>query len=209
MVDRDCRNNDALPFDNMGHDGIDLSRGLGLIWDMRNIKQIEKKGPALIYLTTPTRDLMPIFKLAHLARQAVLQLERAANEADGEIVGYALLPSALYALVGFQGSYDLPEFMHNYKWLSSRAIVAQEHGEFHKRLYRKDKFKPWMNRFDNLAIGTQAQFRAKLDYMHNEPIRKGLAIEPTDWEFSSARDWIRGEPGLISVSKDLARFGLV
>ncbi|HBC46588.1 MAG TPA: hypothetical protein DCZ43_06035 [candidate division Zixibacteria bacterium] len=193
----------------MGHDDIDFSPCSWLIWDMRIITRIEKKGPALIYLTTPTRDLMPIFKLDHLARQAVLQLERAANEADGEILGYALLPSTLYVLVGFQGSYDLPGFIYNYKWLSSRAIVAQEHGEFHERLYRKDKFKPWMNRFDNLAIGTQAQFRAKLDHLHNEPVRKGLAVEPTDWEFSSARDWVRSEPGLISVSKDIAKYGLV
>jgi putative transposase len=173
---------------------------------VRKINRVEKKGPALIYLTTPTRDLMPIFRLENLARQAVLQFGRAAIEAEGEIFGYVLLPSALYALVGFQGTYDLPSFMHNFKWLSSRAIVAQEHGEFHERLYRKDKFKPWMNRFDNLAISTKAQFEAKLEYLHNEPVRKGLVNNPADWEFSSARDWIKGEPGLIGVSRDWTRY---
>jgi REP element-mobilizing transposase RayT len=166
-----------------------------------------KPGPALYYLTTPTRDHLPIFGLAHLASQVAPQLGRAAREDNAVVAGYCLLPSTLYAIVGFQGEYDLAGFMYNFKWLSSRAIFAQDHGEYHERLFRKDKFRPWMNRFDQMYIGTKEEFNAKLDYIHNEPVKRGLTAKPTEWEFSSARDWISGEQGRIPVAKEIPWLG--
>ena len=65
---------------------------------------------------------------------------------------------------------------------------------------------PWMNRFDNQIISTREQFEARLAYLHNEPVRRGLAARTADWEFSSARDWLPGEPGLIRIEKDLRIF---
>jgi REP element-mobilizing transposase RayT len=168
----------------------------------------EKQGPALIFLATPTREMMPIFRLQPLARQAILQLGRAADEHDALIYGYCLIPSSLYALVGFPAKYDLGAFMYKYKWLSSRAIMALDHGEFHDHLFRKGKFKPWMNRFDNLIVSSKEQYESRLNYIHNEPVCKGLVPDPTQWEFSSAGDLIANRPGLIRIEKDLSVFRL-
>jgi hypothetical protein len=176
---------------------------------MRVISRAEKKGPALIFLSTPTRDLMPIFSIEELAKQATVQLGRAAREANADVIGYALLPSALYTIVGFRGKYDLAGFVYNYKWLASRAIIAIDHGEFHERLYRNDKFKPWMNRFDNLVLSSHEQFRRRLEKIHNEPVNKGLVINPEDWSYSSAGDWILNRKGLIEIQKDISSFGLI
>ena len=30
-----------------------------------------------------------------------------------------------------------------------------------------------------------------MDYIHNNPVRRGLAATPTDWEWSSARFWVQ------------------
>ncbi len=168
----------------------------------------ERQGPALFFLATPTREMIPIFRLQSLARQAILQLRRVADEHDALIYGYCLIPSSLYALVGFAGKYDLGAFMYKYKWLSSRAIMALDHGEFHDRLFRKGKFKPWMNRFDNLTVSSRDQYESRMNYIHNEPVRKGLVPEPIQWEFSSAGDLIANRPGLIRIDKDLSIFRL-
>jgi hypothetical protein len=169
---------------------------------MRESKTILKPGPATLFVTTPTRDHLPIFSIDELAAQAVLQLGRAAGEFDAAIVGYCVAPWAAYAVLHFNGEYDLPGFMYHYKWLTSHAILGLDHGEFHERLFRRGKFKPWMNRFDQLAISTGEQLRSKLDYVHNEPVRLGLVKRPEDWKFSSARDWIHSTKGLIEITKD-------
>ncbi|MGH8014685.1 MAG: hypothetical protein ACREBV_00655, partial [Candidatus Zixiibacteriota bacterium] len=47
----------------------------------------------------------------------------------------------------------------------------------------------WQERFDDLAIFGEEQFLVKLNYIHNNPVKKGLANAPEEYEFSSAKDW--------------------
>jgi putative transposase len=41
----------------------------------------------------------------------------------------------------------------------------------------------------------------KLEYMHNNPLRRGYVDDPLHWRYSSARNYA-GMPGLIEVVKD-------
>ncbi len=160
----------------------------------------------MYFITTPTRDMMPIFSLPELALNAARQLERAVSEANASTYGYSILPDCLYAMIGFRGMHDLGEFVYEFKWLSSRAIIGLEHGPYHEQLYRKGKFKPWMNRFDRQEISTREQFNSRLEYIHNEPVRRCLVENMIDYEFSSARDWIIDKPGIILIEKRLSMF---
>jgi hypothetical protein len=171
---------------------------------MPGFNRENKPGPAVYYIATPTRDFMPIFSIAPLADQAVLQLGRAAKDKAVDIFGYCLLPTTLQAIIGFRGEHDLGSFLYHYKWLVSHAIICLEHGDYHERLYRKGKFKPWMNRFENSRLTSLIQVESKLEYLHNEPVKKGLAVSSLVWPYSSAADWLKLEKGMIPVSRDVA-----
>ncbi len=41
--------------------------------------------------------------------------------------------------------------------------------------------------------------RPKLDYIHDNPVRRGYVDELEHWRYSSARNYA-GEPGLIEVT---------
>ena len=69
--------------------------------------------------------------------------------------------------------------LRDIKSLSWRRLFAQEPGI-------------WMPRFDDLAIYTEKQFRTKLNYIHNNPVKAGLVSKVTEYEFSSAVDWLQG-----------------
>jgi hypothetical protein len=171
---------------------------------MARIARENKPGPAIYHIATPTRDFMPIFTMQPLAEQAVLQLGRAAMEKNVDIFGYCLLPTTLQAIIGFKEEHDLGSFLYHYKWLVSHAIICLDHGDYHERLYRKGKFKPWMNRFENNRLTSRLQVESKLEYLHNEPVIKGLTISASDWPFSSAAYWLKSRTGMISVSQDFA-----
>jgi len=175
---------------------------------MLHRKRIIKKGPAMHFVAAPTREHAPILSMPELAEHAVRQLARATSEANAAVAGYVALPSSVMALVAFRGDYDLAGFMYDFKRLSALDMIALEHGEFHERLYRKGKFRPWMGRFDQMKISSYEQFQARLDYMHNEPVRRGLVSRPLDWPFSSARDWLAKNRGMIEITKDLSCVGL-
>jgi putative transposase len=155
------------------------------------------KESTLIYITTPVIDMTSVFSIDELALEAVLQLGSAARQHNLAIVGYCIMPSYMQALVAAREEFDLSEFMHTYRWLSSRAIMCMELGEFEKKLQRKGKFKLWMRRYDHLIITTKDQFQARLDYIHNDPVKKGLVKAASEWRFSSAGDWLLQRDGYI------------
>lgn len=170
---------------------------------MARIARENKPGPAIYLIATPTRDFMPIFSMQPLAEQAVLQLGRAVKDKNVDLFGYCLLPTTLQAIIGFNEEHDLGSFLYHYKWLVSHAIICLDHGDYHERLYRKGKFKPWMNRFENSRLTSRQQLESKLEYLHNEPVKKGLANLASDWPYSSAADWLKSRTGMISVSQDI------
>ena len=43
--------------------------------------------------------------------------------------------------------------------------------------------------------------RQKLDYIHQNPVKRGYVSDPTHWRYSSARNYL-GEPGLVPVETD-------
>lgn len=42
--------------------------------------------------------------------------------------------------------------------------------------------------------------RQKLDYIHQNPLRRGYVDQPEHWRYSSARDY-QGQPGLIGIDR--------
>ncbi|WOD39955.1 hypothetical protein RRF56_04030 [Nodosilinea sp. E11] len=44
----------------------------------------------------------------------------------------------------------------------------------------------------------EAMMRQKLEYIHNNPVKRGYVDSPKHWRYSSARNYL-GEPGLIAV----------
>jgi hypothetical protein len=55
---------------------------------------------------------------------------------------------------------------------------------------RKHRF--WQGGTHPEAIYTQHFWREKIDYIHANPIRKGLVAEAHHWRYSSAAYWLEG-----------------
>ncbi|MBW2621916.1 MAG: hypothetical protein JRD68_03340 [Deltaproteobacteria bacterium] len=48
-------------------------------------------------------------------------------------------------------------------------------------------------------IGSEEMFLQKLEYIHNNPVRRGYVGDPVHWSYSSAWDYA-GERGLIKLA---------
>ena len=99
---------------------------------------------------------------------------------DASLYGYVLMSNHLHLLIGLTGGGpQLSAFMRDLKSLVWR------------RLFRMRRA-IWTPRFDDVAIYTEEQFRMKLNYIHNNPVKAGLAQRPEEYKYSSARVWLRG-----------------
>ena len=93
---------------------------------------------------------------------------------------------------------DLHAIMRDFKRFTSRAIHEQLVADGRTTLLtwladaaesargRRGEFSLWRSGFEPRAIYSERVLKQKLDYLHGNPVRKGLVSKPEDWFYSSA-----------------------
>lgn len=64
---------------------------------------------------------------------------------------------------------------------------------------RGNDYKVWQEGFHPIALETEDFVVQKLDYLHDNPVRKGYVEEPEHWKYSSARNYILNDHSVIQV----------
>ena len=57
----------------------------------------------------------------------------------------------------------------------------------------------WQARFYDFNVYTTGKKREKLEYMHWNPVTRGLVDHPKEWPWSSWSFYAKGEAGLIGI----------
>ena len=57
----------------------------------------------------------------------------------------------------------------------------------------------WQPRFYDFNVYSAKKRREKLDYMHANPVTRGLVQHPKDWPWSSFSFYAKGETGLLPI----------
>jgi len=107
---------------------------------------------------------------------------------------------------------DLSKEIGNFKSYSARRIIEiltehKEHGLLQQLAYYKEKHQRdrahqlWQDGNHPQEIRSAEMMRQKLEYMHNNPVRRGYVDDPAHWRYSSARDYA-GQTGLLPVKMD-------
>ncbi|MCK5124747.1 MAG: transposase [candidate division Zixibacteria bacterium] len=166
-------------------------------------KRLNISGPSLVFITTTVRDWIPVFENDKLAAVLLGQLKEALEHFHVEAVGYVLMPSHLHALLYFHQIERLSQFMQSFKILSAKKLATKMPKDMFKQMLVNDCFRLWKPRFDDLMIKSKEQFLIKLEYIHNNPVKKGLVLSAIDWKYSSAGDWHGSNLGIIPINKNL------
>jgi REP element-mobilizing transposase RayT len=104
---------------------------------------------------------------------------------------------------------DLSKEMQSFKSFSAKQIVRSlEHNHqtfwleqlcFYKRPDKvQSTYQVWQEGFHPQRIGQAAMLHQKLEYLHNNPVRRGYVDDPLHWRYSSARNYA-GQPGILEV----------
>src|SRR5881296_1432477 len=59
----------------------------------------------------------------------------------------------------------------------------------------------WQRRFYDFVVWSEGKRVEKLRYMHRNPVKRGLALEPEQWAWSSFRYYAYGERGAVLVNE--------
>jgi len=102
--------------------------------------------------------------------------------------------------------------MRDYKEFTSKRIIRQaevEHNEDWIKAFRRagsetgrSTNKVWQDSYWDKNIYTENFLRQKLNYIHRNPLRAGLADKPEDYPYSSYRNYVLGQEWLIEIDRD-------
>jgi len=66
---------------------------------------------------------------------------------------------------------------------------------------RGSKYKVWQEGFHPITIESDHFFFEKLNYIHENPVRKGFVDQPSHWRYSSARNYDRDDDSILAIEK--------
>jgi len=140
-------------------------------------------------VTTNVKNRQPLFA-EHYCCQTVIDGIKFLRTALGHRVhAYVLMPDHMHLVVTPRESGNISQSMPSLKLHTAREIGA----------LLGSKGGIWQARFYERALRTPKDVEEAIVYVHDNPIRAGLADSPEDYYWSSYRACILGEPTPIDV----------
>jgi len=109
-------------------------------------------------------------------------------------LGFVVMPDHVHALLWFPQTGQLSSLMKQWKQRSSFHIKAFVRESMHRYASTFAATEPvWQPRYYDFNVYSEKILLQKVQYMHENPVRAGMADSPCAWVFSSARWYDRGD----------------
>jgi putative transposase len=111
-------------------------------------------------------------------------LQKARSRYRFEVLGYVVMPEHVHLLVSEPGRGLLAGALQGLKLSVSRRVRTQPF---------------WLPRYYDFNVLTEEKRLEKLNYIHWNPMKRGLVDRPEDWRWSSYRYYQTGEQGRVTI----------
>ena len=167
------------------------------------------EGAALYYLTFSVIHWLPVFVSEEPCLIVADSLNFCHHHKALRTAAFVIMPTHLHLIVT-DADFDVQRLrqtlvdMRKHTGLHLADYCEQKLPEvFGQALHdtsRTDRARQfWQQSRHPEAIQSQDFFRARIDYLHDNPRRKGLVRDAADWRFSSAAHWLLEPPGESDV----------
>ncbi|MDM8558850.1 hypothetical protein [Candidatus Parabeggiatoa sp. HSG14] len=158
------------------------------------------------FMTCTVLEWLPVF-----TRQETVQILLEAftfrqQNHDFRLYGYVILENHLHCIIQ---SPELQKQIQHWKSYTARQIIdylqaKQVHPllkklAYYKKAHKTDReYQFWEEGTHPQWLQNEAMLLEKLEYIHNNPVKRGYIDDPLHWRYSSARNYA-GLEGLIPV----------
>jgi len=160
------------------------------------------------FMTLTICDWQPIFTRPESV-DIIFETWRYLQEnSNFKLYGYVILENHIHLIAQSNNiakdiqrfkSYTARKIIDHLKEQNVRLILDQL--AFYKKEHKTNSdYQLWQEGSHPQSIESEDILRQKLEYMHNNPVKRGYIDKPEHWRYSSARNYT-GEQGLIAVFK--------
>jgi len=170
----------------------------------RRVKRYTGRGD-LHFITFSCYERRPFLQTKRVKNIFVKILEEVRGRFGFRLMGYVLMPEHVHLLID-----ELPKALparviQVLKQRVSRILRGKKRRASGQLALRfpddlADYRRFWQRRYFDFNVYREKKLREKLDYMHANPVKRGLVSHPREWPWSSWSFYERGE-GLIQMDK--------
>jgi len=164
-------------------------------------------GAAPHFLTATVVNWTPLFSSQNLVQCLLDSLYYLQSEGRLILYAYVILENHLHLVAAAP---NLSKQIGNFKSYTARRIIdflvahnahnVLEQLAWHKLRHKYDRdYQLWQEGSHPEVIQGEVMMRQKIEYIHNNPVKRGYVDLPIHWRYSSARNY-GGLEGLIPVT---------
>jgi putative transposase len=118
------------------------------------------------------------------------------------VLGYVVMPDHFHLLMTEPQIGDPSKAMQLVKQLYAQRVVPRTRRKRSdaENAARSEPLHIWEARFYDFNVWTEHKRVEKLRYMHRNPVKRALVSEPEQWAWSSFRDYLLGQTGIVRVN---------
>jgi putative transposase len=164
------------------------------------------------FVTTTVIDWQYVFTAIPCFDIIVDSLRYCIKNKTLHVHGYVIMPNHAHYLLSTDDGTNLSDVMRDFGAYTSRRIteILEQEKRFDMlEVFRSaaeadgkgNRYKVWRDGFHPIAIESEQFFFEKLQYIHENPVRKGYVDQPEQWRYSSARNYVLDDDSVLAVER--------
>jgi putative transposase len=170
----------------------------------KNLKRYYGRGD-LHFVTFSCYRRLPLLKTVRARNVFVHALEVMRKRHQFKLLGYVVMPEHVHLLMSEPLKVTPSVVLKALKQRVSRDLRKKRRGISSAQLRlpfmnsgaELPRF--WQLRFYDFNVYSAKKKREKLEYMHSNPVERGLVKDAGAWVWSSFQFYAKGEPGLVTI----------
>ena len=161
--------------------------------------RVSQDTPAY-YLTSVTKDRLPVFRSDSINTITCLALDEARRSGDFQIFAYVIMPDHLHLITSCH--LKVPETLRFVNGITAHRIITylkQSGYDISLQKLRREsgarqhKYSLWDHHPNARLLTNESSLMQRINYTHQNPVKLGLVDRAEDYKWSSSRQW-RGCP---------------
>jgi putative transposase len=160
------------------------------------------------FLTCTVVNWLPIFGSPMVAHILLDSLQFLQQQNRLTVYAYVIMENHLHCIAS---SLDLSKEIGDFKSFTARKIIdffTEKHVHHILKLledskieHKRDRtYQLWQEGGHPELIQGDDMMRQKIEYIHNNPVKRGYVDDPTHWRYSSARNYA-GQIGILEITR--------
>jgi len=162
----------------------------------------------MYFITTSAIKHLPIFSIDTIPEIILDNLEFYRKKYGFKLHAYVIMPTHIHLLLWVPENISISDILRDFKKYTSvqiKQILLETDSKYLPLLmeegkkYKNQEFKLWQPRSDKVLIESENILGIKLNYIHQNPVRKNYVQYAEEYPYSSAIDYLTEKTGDLAI----------